>query len=98
MSAQKLHHKENVVGEALPVTNRCTMSEADLPSDTLFVVVHGLAPCLLNNVTNLHPESKTAPKKRKCKKAKWLSEKALQIAVERREVKSTKGKMKDIPI
>ena len=30
--------KENVVGEALPVTNRCTMSEADLPSDTLFVV------------------------------------------------------------
>ena len=27
-----------MVGEALPVTNRCTMSEADLPSDTLFVV------------------------------------------------------------
>ena len=41
---------------------------------------------------------KTIPKKKKCKKAKWLSEKALQIAVERREVKSTKGKMKDIPI
>ena len=31
---------------------------------------------------------KTIPKKRKCKKAKWLSEEALQIAVERREVKS----------
>ena len=30
---------------------------------------------------------KTIPKKRKCKKAKWLSEKALQIAVNRREVK-----------
>ena len=31
---------------------------------------------------------KTIPKKRKCKKAKWLSEEALQIAVKRREVKS----------
>ena len=27
------------------------------------------------------------PKKKKCKKAKWLSEEALQIAVKRREVK-----------
>ena len=31
---------------------------------------------------------KTIPKKKKCKKAKWLSEEALQIAVRRREVKS----------
>ena len=31
---------------------------------------------------------KTIPKKKKCKKAKWLSEEALQIAVKRREVKS----------
>ena len=30
---------------------------------------------------------KTIPKKKKWKKAKWLSEKALQIAVRRREVK-----------
>ena len=30
---------------------------------------------------------KTIPKIKKCKKAKWLSEEALQIAVERREVK-----------
>ena len=30
---------------------------------------------------------KTIPKKKKCKKAKWLSEEALQIAEERREVK-----------
>ena len=30
---------------------------------------------------------KTVPKKKKCKKAKWLSEKALQIAEKRREVK-----------
>ena len=39
---------------------------------------------------------KTIPKKKKCKKAKWLPEEALQIAVKRREVKS-KGE-KDIPI
>ena len=32
---------------------------------------------------------KTIPKKKKCKKAKWLSEEALQIAEKRRE---TKGK------
>ena len=31
---------------------------------------------------------KTIPKKKKCKKAKWLSEKALHIAVKRREAKS----------
>ena len=31
---------------------------------------------------------KTIPKKKKCRKVKWLSEKALQIAVKRREVKS----------
>ena len=34
---------------------------------------------------------KTIPKKEKCKKEKWLSEEALQIAVKRGEVKS-KGK------
>ena len=34
-------------------------------------------------------ESRPSPKKNKCKKAKWLSEEALQIAVNRREVKST---------
>ena len=34
---------------------------------------------------------KTIPMEKKCKKAKWLSEEALQIAVKRREVKS-KGK------
>ena len=31
---------------------------------------------------------KTIPRKRKCKKAKWLSEEALQIGVKRREAKS----------
>ena len=32
--------------------------------------------------------SKTIPKEKKCKKAKWLFEEALQTAVERREAKS----------
>ena len=31
---------------------------------------------------------KTIPKKKKCKKVKWLSEEALQLAVKRREAKS----------
>ena len=31
---------------------------------------------------------KTIPEKKKCKKAKWLSEEALQTAVKRREAKS----------
>ena len=30
---------------------------------------------------------KTIPKKKKCKRAKWLSEEALEIAVKRREAK-----------
>ena len=37
---------------------------------------------------------KTMPKKKKCKKGKWLSEEALQIAVKRREGKQRrKGKI-----
>ena len=40
---------------------------------------------------------KTIPKEKKCKKAKWLSEEALQVAVKRREVKG-KEKRKDTPI
>ena len=40
---------------------------------------------------------KTIPKKKKCKKAKWLSEDDLQIAEKRREAKC-KGEKKDIPI
>ena len=39
--------------------------------------------------------TKTIPKKKKCKKAKWLSEEALQIAEKRRKVKG-KGERKDI--
>ena len=35
---------------------------------------------------------KTIPMEKKCKKANWLSEEALKIAVKRREVKSKGGK------
>ena len=35
---------------------------------------------------------KTIPEKKKCKKSKWLSEEALQIAVKRREAKSKEEK------
>ena len=41
--------------------------------------------------------SRPSPWKRNAKRAKWLSEEALQIAVKRREAKS-KGERKDIPI
>ena len=40
---------------------------------------------------------KTIPMEKKCRKAKWLSEEALQIAVKRREAKN-KGEKKDISI
>ena len=39
---------------------------------------------------------KTIPKKKKCKKAKWLFEEALQIAVKRKEVKSKGEKQRCI--
>ena len=41
--------------------------------------------------------SRPSPRKKKCKKAKWLSEEALQIAVNRREAKS-KGEKEHISI
>ena len=45
---------------------------------------------LWREVGNIVKETgiKTMPKKKKCKKAKWLSEEALQIAVKRKEVKN----------
>ena len=42
-------------------------------------------------------QTKIIPKKKKYKKAKWLYEKALQIAEKRRDTKGKKEK-KDIPI
>ena len=41
---------------------------------------------------------KAIPKKNKCKKAKWLSEESLQIAVKKWEKRKAKEKRKDIPI
>ena len=53
---------------------------------------------LWNEVHDIVQETgiKTIPKKKKCKKAKWLSEKALQIAVKR--AAKSKGEKEDIPI
>ena len=48
-------------------------------------------------VTVQETRIKTIPKKKKCKKAKYLSEEALQIAVKRREA-NAKEKRKDIPV
>ena len=49
---------------------------------------------LWTEVQNIVQEAvtKTIPQKKKCKKAKWLSEEALQIAVKRREAKCKGGK------
>ena len=41
---------------------------------------------------------KTIPKKKKCKKAKWLSEEALQTAVKRKEAKGKGEKERDTPL
>ena len=54
---------------------------------------------LWNEVRDIVQETgmKTSPMEKKCKKAKWLSEEAFQIAVKRREVKS-KGENENISI
>ena len=52
---------------------------------------------LWNEVHDIVQETgfKTIPKKKKCKKVKWLSGEALQIAVKRREAKSKGEKERD---
>ena len=52
---------------------------------------------LWREVHDIVQEIKTIPMEKKCKKVKWLSEEALQIAVKRREAK-TKEKRQDISI
>ena len=54
---------------------------------------------LWNDVRGIVQETgiKTIPMEKKCKKAKWLSEEALQIAVKRREAKA-KEERKDITV
>ena len=53
-------------------------------------LIHRVPEELWNEVRDIVQETgvKTIPMEKKCKKAKWLSEEALQIAVKRREVKS----------
>ena len=53
--------------------------EVDIMTEELWTKVHNIVQEVM---------TKTIPKKKQCKKAKWLSEKALQIAKERREAKS----------
>ena len=60
----------------------------DRVPDELWMEVHDIVQ---------ETEIKTIPKKKKCKKAKWLSEEALQIAEKRREAEG-KGQKKDISI
>ena len=52
------------------------------------------------NRFNKDLKKKKIPKKKKCKKAIWLSEEALQVAVKRREAKDKgeREKRKDMPI
>ena len=49
---------------------------------------------LWTEICNIVKETviETIPKKRKCKKARWLSEKAFQIAEKRRELKGKREK------
>ena len=53
-------------------------------------LIHRVPDELWTEVRDIVQETgiKIIPKKKKCKKAKWLSEEALRIAVKRREVKS----------
>ena len=62
-------------------------------------LVDRLPEDLWTEVLNILQEvvTKTIPKKKNCKKAKWLSEEVLKIAKKRSEAK-VKGERKDIPI
>ena len=55
----------------------------DRVPEELWMEVHNIVQEVVN---------KTIPKKKKCKKAKWLSEEALQIAEKRREAKGKEEK------
>ena len=70
-----------------------------IPYDYTVEVRNRVPDELWNEVCDIVQETgiKTISMEKKCKKAKWLSEEALQIAVKRREAKSNK-KRKDISI
>ena len=61
-------------------------------------MIHRVPEELWTEVCDIVQEAriKTIPKKKKCKKAKWLSEKALQTTVKGREAKS-KGEKERYP-
>ena len=63
-------------------------------------LIDGVPDELWTEVRDIVQETriKTIPKKKKCKKVKWLSEEALQIAVKRREVKSKGDKERYTPL
>ena len=58
-------------------------------------LVNRMPEKLWMDVCNIVQEAvtKTIPKKKKCKKAKWLSEEALQIAEKRSKRQNRKGKI-----
>ena len=62
-------------------------------------LVDGVPEELQTEIPNIVQEvvTKVLPKKKKCKKEKWLSEETLQTAMKRREVKA-KEKSKDTPV
>ena len=64
----------------MEVTNRLKgLDMIDRVPDELWMEVHD---------TVQETGIKTIPKKKKCRKAKWFSEEALQITVKRREAKA----------
>ena len=70
------------------VTNKIQGIRSDRVSEELWMEVRDIVQ---------ETVIKTIPKKKQCKKAKWLSEEALQIAVNRREVKGKGEKGKIYP-
>ena len=69
----------------MEVTNRFKgLDKTDRVPEELWMEVHDIV-----QETGI----KTIPKKKKCRKAKWLSEDALQIAVKRGEKQRRKGKI-----
>ena len=72
------------------VTNRFKQLDLeDKVPEKLWTVVHNIVQ---------EAGIKTITKKKKCKKAKWLSREALQIAVKRQEKQKAKEKRKEISI
>ena len=85
----KYHLGQILYEFAVEVTNRFKRLDLvnSVPED-LWTEVHNVLQEMVKKII---------PKKKKSKKAKWLSEEALQIAEEQREVKS-KGKVHSIKL